>query len=109
MKIDAKHFRLIAVAKAVLVALLSCSILFSLVLASSPDLHRAVHADAGHAGHQCLAVLLGGGGADSPAAAAILVAFIAGLVRKYCPPAPFLPSPAVERLLPGRAPPLSFS
>jgi hypothetical protein len=109
VKIDAKYFRLVTVVKAAVVALLSCSILFSLLLASSPDLHRAAHADAGHAGHQCLAVLLGGGAADGPAATAILIAFVAGLVRKYCPPAPFLPSPTVERLLPGRAPPWSFS
>ncbi len=109
MKTDAKPFALRTACKAALAVLLSCSILFSLLLASNPGLHRALHTEAGHAQHQCLAVLLSGGGVEGATATAILIAFIAGLVRKHCPETPQLPSTTLDRLLPGRAPPLALS
>ena len=75
------------------------------ILASSPQLHRWLHPDAGRADHECVITLFQHGvtevGVDGPVVAAALLV-VAG--QTMAPTAPDLVAPRF-RLSPGRAPP----
>jgi hypothetical protein len=76
------------------------------LLAASPTLHEKIHADAGHAEHQCVVTLFAHGQVDA-----------ANVDVPVCAPLHFVTtvtfadlsvfSPAIENLPAGRAPPVS--
>lgn len=76
------------------------------LLAASPELHARVHNDADHEGHAC-AVTLFSHGAD-PAAIGVdcVVAPMAPVFVALVPEAPREVQSVVDRLMPGRGPPV---
>jgi len=79
--------------------------LFLFVLATSPALHLALHADAGHADHHCAIKVLAQGQLESPAPD-VFVFIAAKDVNDTLPVCLSVPGNAVELLPPGRAPPV---
>jgi len=69
-------------------------LLGALILAVSPDLHKAIHRDADHGDHQCLVTILCNGGCP-PDAAPILVVVPLPEVRE----APIVEIRSAESLL----------
>ncbi|HTZ20872.1 MAG TPA: hypothetical protein VMC06_08315 [Opitutaceae bacterium] len=80
-------------------------VLMLVVLAASPELHRLVHADAGHPDHEC-AVTLFLHGVEAAPVALISVAILPILIERMAviPEALLLEAPR-HLLAPGRAPP----
>ena len=76
--------------------------------AASPELHVALHADAGQTDHHCVIKVLAQSQLDAPPPETF--AFLAATDVNYTPPVSLsVPGGAVELLPPGRAPPVVFS
>jgi len=76
------------------------------LLAVTPDLHAALHTDAGHADHEC-AITLFAHGADHAAPVTVLItAPLERVVAVVRPDAPLLAESTVDWLQPGRGPPV---
>jgi hypothetical protein len=89
------------------------SLLVGLVLllnamAASPELHELIHADAGHADHQCAVTLFGHGQIDSSVVAMVPAAATASFPICFRFEI-FAFAPAIENLPAGRAPPAAVS
>ncbi len=94
-----RGFRWVAGACALLVWVLG-------LLATSPDLHAALHADADHADHECAITLFSHGAENSAPEIALTTAYRPQVVAVVRPDEPTLAKSTLDWLQPGRGPPV---
>jgi hypothetical protein len=89
------------------VGALGCLLLFVILQAAaiSNSLHKAIHADAGEPGHNCVITLLAQGHVDAPATLPGLLAFVAAMYFLLPAPKPTFAFSVDCRLPSSRAPP----